>query len=857
MLRGLLTILHGMSYSTNNPVSTHFVDLILPLAIPKLLTYRVPTQWSASVVCGSRVIVPLGAKKVVTGLVASIHQTPPSYATKDILEVLDQAPIIHDVQRQFFHWLAHYYLCTIGEVLKAALPSGFRLSSQSKIQLHPALDLANTHFSDQEQRMIKALQSRPNLTYAEVAQATKQKNVHHLIKNLLQKQAILLFEEVKEKYRPKKEQRVSLSKPFIQSEAKLQALFSQLEGKSKQLDVLLKYVSLVPQFKQLADCSVNKKELLQTGISASSLQKLIKQAIFIEEEVIVSRLAHIQPTAAPHDTLSPAQSEALTAIYQQFETKDTVLLYGITGSGKTALYTQLIQEALQQGGQVLYLLPEIGLATQIVRRLTKKFGSQLGVYHSKCASNERVEGWNKVLGGACSLIVGARSALLLPFDNLRLIIVDEEHELAYKQFDAAPRYHARDAALMLAKYHQAKVLLGSATPSVETYYHAQTGKYGLVKLVERFGETALPQIVLVNVLLEQRQKKLQGEFTSVLMHEIDQALSQQEQVIIFQNRRGYAPYLLCQACAWVPTCQQCAVSLTYHQFNNYLVCHYCGYRIQVPPVCKVCGAHQLKNVGFGTEKLEETLQQFFPDKHVRRMDLDTTRGKYGYEQIIEALEQGYTDILVGTQMLTKGLDFAQVSLVGVLDVDRLLYFPDFRANERCFQLITQVGGRAGRRDKQGKVIIQTNHPNHPILNDIVQHDYEQMYYKELAERKQFLYPPYVRLIKLTIQHADKDLVTTAAQELAHKLREQLGTLVLGPQAPLIAKLKNQYRMDIWVKVKKDTRKHLLAAKRLLRAATQALLSQKAFRVLKVILDVDPSWFRVDIVQCLLYCQDSP
>ena len=827
-----------MACSTHNPGPNHFVDLILPLAIPKLLTYRVPTHWSSSVVCGSRVLVPLGAKKIVTGLVENIHQTPPSYATKNILAVLDQTPLVRDVQRQFFHWLANYYLCTIGEVLKAALPSGFRLSSQAKIQLHPACDLATTHFSDQEQHLIKVLQSRPHWTYAEVAQATKQKNIPHLIKNLLHKQAILLFEEVKEKYRPKKEKRIKLNTQFIQNEAKLQALFAQLEAKGKQLEVLLQYISLVPQFKQLADRSVNKKELLQAGISASSLQKLIQQTIFIEEEIIVSRLAPSQPTETPH-TLSTAQSKALETIYQQFKTHATVLLYGITGSGKTALYIQLIQDTLQQGGQVLYLLPEIGLATQIVRRLTKQFGSQLGVYHSKYASNERVEVWNQVLSGAYSLIIGARSALLLPFDKLRLIIVDEEHALAYKQFDAAPRYHARDAALMLAQYHHAKVLLGSATPSIETYYHAQTGKYGLVKLVERFGETALPQIILVNGLLEQRRKKLQGEFTSVLIHAIDQALSQQAQVIIFQNRRGYAPYLLCQNCTWVPTCQQCAVSLTYHQYSNYLVCHYCGYRTQVPPRCKVCGAHQLKNIGFGTEKLEETLQQFFPDKHVQRMDLDTTRGKHGHEQIIASLEQGHTDILVGTQMITKGLDFAQVALVGVLDIDRLLHFPDFRANERCFQLITQVGGRAGRRDKQGRVIIQTNNPNHPVLNDIVQHDYEQMYYRELVERRQFLYPPYVRLIKLTTQYTDKDLVAAAAQELAHRLREQLGRLVLGPQAPLIAKLKHQYRMDIWVKVKKNTSQHLLATKNMLQEATQALLSQKAFRTLKVILDVDP------------------
>lgn len=786
-------------------------------------------------------LVPLGSRKVLTGLVATIHQAPPSYPTKDIIEVLDEAPIVNPTQLEFFQWLARYYLCTIGEVIKTALPSGFKLSSQSRIQLNPELDWAITKFTAQEQLLIEVLKNRSDLTYAQVAKLTKQKDVHQLIKRLIHKKAILLFEAVKEKYRPKKEKRVRLSEQFIQSQDTLKALFDQLEGRGKQLDVLLQYAALVPihQLNQLADHTIYKKELLRTGISASSLQKLIKQKIFMEEEVIVSRLEQIQGTEEPSPTLSPAQSEALAAIHQQFETKATVLLYGITGSGKTAIYTQLIQEALQSGSQVLYLLPEIGLATQIVRRLKKMFGALMGVYHSKYATNERIEVWNSLLQGERSLIIGVRSALFLPFDNLSLIIVDEEHELAYKQFDAMPRYHARDAALMLAQYHQAKVLLGSATPAIETYYNAQTGKYGLVKLAERFGQTALPTIVLADVRRERRQKTLQGAFTSTLLHELQQALDQQEQIIIFQNRRGYAPYILCEHCAWVPTCQQCSVSLTYHQFNNYLVCHYCGYRTRVPPVCSICDSHQLKNIGFGTEKLEESLQQLFPDKHIQRMDLDTTRGKYSYERIIEALEQGSIDMLVGTQMITKGLDFSQVSLVGVLDVDRMLYFPDFRASERCFQLITQVSGRAGRRAKQGRVIIQATNPTHPVLNDILQHNYEQMYCRELAERRRFFYPPYARLIRLTLQHADKDLVMEAATELASYLRGRLGALLLGPQAPLIAKLKNQFRMDIWIKVKKDTEERLPATKQLIKQTTQALLSKKAFKLVKVIFDVDP------------------
>ena len=819
-----------------------FADLILPIPIPRLLTYGIPTQLEAVVARGSRVIVPLGKKKVLTGLVERIHTTPPDYPTKEIIEVLDEKPIVNAIQLDFFQWLAAYYMATLGEVMKVALFTGLKLSSESKIQLNPALDKAIDSFSAREQAVIAALQDRPALTYAEVAKLVKQKNIHQLIQALLRKQAILLFEELKEKYTPKKEKRIKLNEAYTQSQAALQALFEQLESNPKQLDILLRYAKQVPiNPESLATHTIPKKELLQAGASTAALQNLLKKGIFMEEEVIVSRFEYLPTPAQPSLGLSPAQEKALDTIHQQFQEKDVVLLHGITGSGKTEIYMQLIQEVLDSGGQVLYLLPEIALTTQMVRRLKKIFGEHMGVYHSKYSSNERVEVWNDVLKGERPLIIGVRSSIFLPFDNLGLIIVDEEHEVSYKQFDAMPRYHARNAALVLAKYHQAKVLLGSATPSLETYHNAQTGKYGLVKLDERFGQTALPEIVLANVRREQQQKKLQGEFTSVLMHELQQALDQQKQVIIFQNRRGYAPYLLCQDCAWVPTCHQCSISLTYHQFNNYLVCHYCGYRTSVPPICSVCGSRQLKNMGFGTERLEESLQQFFPGKHIQRMDLDTTRRKHSYDKIIQALEQGKTDVLVGTQMITKGLDFGQVALVGVLDVDRLLYFPDFRANERCFQLIAQVSGRAGRRDEQGKVIIQTANPNHPVLNDVMQHNYEQMYYRELAERKQFLYPPYVRLIKLTLQHTDKTLVTEGAKELAHNLQKQLGALlILGPQASLIAKLKNQYRMDIWVKVKKDTAEHLPAVKDLIRESAQALLSQKHFKPLRLIFDVDPS-----------------
>ncbi|MEL6607103.1 MAG: primosomal protein N', partial [Bacteroidota bacterium] len=496
------------------------------------------------------------------------------------------------------------------------------------------------------------------------------------------------------------------------------------------------------------------------------------------------------------------------------------------------------QSALQHGGQVLYLLPEIALTTQMVKRLKKIFGDQMGVYHSKYSNNERVEVWNSVLEETFSFVLGVRSAIFLPFNNLSLIIVDEEHETSYKQFNGQPRYHARDAALVLAQYHHAKVLLGSATPSVETYHHAQIGKYGLVALTERFGKATLPTIEFTNLRIERARKSMREDFTTTLLNAITQTLEHQEQVIIFQNRRGYAPYITCEDCAWVPMCARCAVSLTYHQRSNHLRCHYCGYYIQMPPACGVCSSHRLKNVGFGTEKLEETLQLFFPNKAIQRMDLDTTRGKHSYDQIIEALEQGRTDILVGTQMVTKGLDFGRVSLVGVLGIDRLLHFPDFRAGERCFQLITQVSGRAGRRERQGKVIIQTMDPKHPTLEAIAQHDYVQMYERELAERHEFLYPPFMRLIRIILKHRDQVLVAAAAQDLAQRLCEKLGKKVSGPQAPLVSRIKQQYLMELWIKVNKNPAQ-ATAAKAWLRTAARQLLLDRTFKTVKVIFDVDP------------------
>ena len=818
-----------------------FVDTILPIPLPKLLTYRVPPQHSKHITPGSRVLVPLRAQKITTGLVASIHHQTPAYPTKEIVDVLDESPIIHPVQLKFFGWLADYYLCTLGEVMLTALPNGLRLGSQSKIQLHPEADLTTISLSEEAQTLVAALTRHTDLTYTEAAVILAQKNIHTLIKSLLRQKIILLFEKVKEKYTPKKVKRVRLHEKYVQDENAFKELLVTLKSKKKQLDVLLQYEASMPihQTKPLKTNYIDKKALLQTGISLSALQTLVKKQILVEDVAIVSRVApHASQGQAP-PTLSQAQEQARTSIVHRFKKKNTVLLHGVTASGKTAVYMHLIASVLTEGGQVLYLLPEIALTTQMVRRLQTIFGDQVGVYHSKYTNNERVEVWHSVLQGKCNFILGTRSAIFLPFNRLRLVIVDEEHETAYKQFDAMPRYHGRDAALALAHHHHAKVLLGSATPAIESYYNAQSGKYGFVALKERFGKTALPEIILTDLHVARAQKTLREDFTKTLIEALQQTLARQEQAIIFQNRRGYAPYIICAHCATVPMCTHCAVSLTYHQSYNHLRCHYCGYQTHTHPHCHACGSNQLKNVGFGTEKLEETLQLFFPEKNVQRMDLDTTRGKHSYDKLITALEQGNIDILVGTQMLTKGLDFGQVALVGVLDVDRLLYFPDFRANERCFQLLTQVSGRAGRRGRQGKVIIQTTNRKHPILQDTLQHSYAHMYARELKERRQFLYPPYVRLVKITLKHEREDWVKDAARMLAASLQQTLGHNVLGPQQPLIAKVKRQHLMDIWVKIRKDTGAKRIATKHIIAHESRRVLSSKPWKQIKVIFDVDP------------------
>lgn len=821
---------------------TLFVELLLPVPIPKLFTYRVPGNLADKILVGQRAIVQFGDRKVLTGIIMVIHDQPPKdYEAKYILELLEDFPSITDQQFKLFRWIADYYLCTIGEVLNAALPGGLKLSSESMVQLHPAFDLeaSEQDFSEKEFMLLKRL-TQESLSYSDIVKLLGVKHIYSMLKSLVGKEAIILYESVKEKFKPKTEKKIRLTKDFNSADA-LQGLFDTLASKPKQEAIVLKYLQEVAVLSNPEDnrSGIAKRVLLDENLSESSLHTLIKNGVLEEFEIIVSRFPEEKSLEQPVIQLSVEQQHTQYEILTSFQSHSCTLLHGITGSGKTEIYINLIKQALEGGSQVLYLLPEIALTTQIVQRLKKIFGNTMGVYHSRFSDNERVEVWNGILHGRFKFVVGVRSSIFLPFDNLGLIIVDEEHDASYKQQDPAPRYHARDVALMIAQLHHAKVLLGSATPSVETYYQTQRDKYGLVKLDKRFGEAQLPKLVLADMRRERKQKTIKGEFSSVLLKDIGEALSKNEQVIIFQNRRGYSPMVNCEDCGWVPKCVNCAVSLTYHQFRHALVCHYCGYKESLPEQCPSCSSTRLKTVGYGTEKLEEELILHFPDANVQRMDLDTTRSKTGYETILEKFEQGETNILVGTQMVTKGLDFDHVSLVGVFNADRMIHFPDFRSYERAYQLITQVSGRAGRRDKPGTVVIQTSNPDHPLLLTILQHNFEEFYTSQLADRYEHSYPPFSRLIEITVKHTDKQICRNAAAALFSALRNTMdGARILGPGEPMISKIRNQFLMSLLVKIPRNS-SELGNLKNKLVHHVQVLQKDKAYRNARIILDVDP------------------
>ncbi len=820
--------------------STLFVDVILPVPIPNLFTYRVPAHLNDIIKVGSRVIVQFGASRVLTAITAKIHHHPPrKYTAKYVLELLDEQPVVTSQQLEIFKWVSEYYMCCIGEVMNAALPSGLKISSESKLQYNPDFD-TSIPLTEKEELLLEAVKIKQSLSYDEATKLLGISVIYPVIKSLTGKRAVIIFEEVREKYAPKVTKKVRLL-PIYENKDHLEALFTLLERKPKQQDILLKYIQQIPILNNpsLNEAGIDKSLLTQDEGSASSLKTLIKNRILEEFEVIVSRFEESDSLPEHKLVLSPAQQAAGDKIMEHFQTKDTVLLHGITGSGKTEIYIDLIKKVLDSGSQVLYLLPEIALTTQILNRLRKIFGDQLGIYHSKFSDNERVEVWKGILSGRFSFVIGVRSAIFLPFDNLGLIVVDEEHESSYKQQDPAPRYNARDLAMVVAKFQGAKVLLGSATPSFESYCHAQAGRFGYVKLDTRYGEAQLPKMLLVDTKAERKQKKLKHKFSSVLLDELQLNLERKEQAILFQNRRGYAPYLACEECNWIPHCGNCNVSLTYHLHNQEMRCHYCGYAERLPHICPACGTTKIKAVGYGTEKVEDELKLFLPQSRIGRMDLDTTRKKNAYQHIIQEFEEGNMDILIGTQMVTKGLDFDRVSMVGIFDADQIIHFPDFRAHERAYQLITQVSGRAGRREKQGKVIIQTADDQQGILRKIIVGDYEGMFEQEMEERKKFHYPPFTRMIKLTVKHVLQKTGEEAAMILAERLREKLGSSrVLGPESPLINRIRGQYLKDIILKLEKENF-NLKAAKDLIREQMQAVTLLKPYKQVSIVVDVDP------------------
>ncbi len=828
--------LHAISH-------TYFVEILLPVPIPKTFTYRVPQNLNGQIVIGQRAIVQFGDRKILTGLIMKIHElAPKSYEAKYLLELLDEEAIISLTQQKLFHWMANYYMCTEGEVMNAALPSGLKLSSESMVQLRPGFDLEESQlpFSENELILLKSLADK-TLSYSEIAKLLGIKNIYSLIKSLVSKECILIFEEVKEKFRPKTEARLRLSKPYTVDQSKLELLFDQLATKPKQEDVILKYLQEVPLLNnpKLNELGIAKQKLLEAGLSESSINTLVKNKILESFHIVVSRFSESETSPAQEIILSEKQEEILQGILSDFQKKDACLLQGVTGSGKTELYIELIRRALDGGSQVLYLLPEIALTTQIVYRLKKVFGESMGVYHSKFSDNERVEVWNGILSGRFRFVIGVRSAVLLPFDDLSLIIVDEEHDPSYKQQDPAPRYQARDVALMLAQMHKAKVLLGSATPSMESMFLAKNDKIGYRILEQRYGEASMPELILADMKRERQSKTVKGGFSSLMIKSLKECLKNKEQAIIFQNRRGYAPSISCEDCTWVPQCVNCSVSMTYHQYKSALICHYCGYKENLPGNCPTCSSARIKTVGYGTEKLEEELKMFFPDANIQRMDLDTTRAKSSYETIIESFAAGKTDILVGTQMVTKGLDFDSVSLVGIFDADRMMHFPDFRSHERAFQMITQVSGRAGRREKRGKVIIQTSNPQHPLLQQILSNEQKNFYTQHLHDRQQYLYPPYSRLINITIKHQDVKVCIEATRQLTELIRTSTNTMkVYGPAEPMVSKIRNLYLRNILLKINRDN-KSIGSIKQHLDNLAQQILKEKNYRQCRIIFDVDP------------------
>ncbi len=812
----------------------YYVSVILPLAVPKQYSYEVPAELVDQVKFGIRVEVPLQSK-LYSALVVSIHHdTPVAYKARKIVSAIDKLAIITETQYTFWKWMAAYYCCSIGEVMNVALPSGLKLNSETKLILNPAFEYDANELSDDEYLLTEALGIQNELTINEAKDILNKKSIYPTIRSLLELEAITVVEELIERFKVKKEKFLSLTSYYLEDKSKLIEALELAKKSEKQTNIILAYSKLSRE-----NPLVSKKDIYEiVGTESGAVKALIKKGIFDEQELEVSRLKKSDEDTIDIHPLSEEQVGAVAQIKEHYKTKNQVLLYGVTGSGKTRVYMELMQEVIDAGKQVLFLLPEIALTTQIVHRVTKIFGDEVGVFHSKINNLQRVELWKSCLNGK-SILLGARSSMFLPFKDLGLIIIDEEHDPSYKQTDPAPRYNGRDAAIFLANLSGAKVLMGTATPSIETFANTLTDKYGVVEMTQRYGNTLLPAIEIVNLKEKYKTGRVKNHFSDTMIETIEYSLSLGEQILIFQNRRGYVPTVSCQICGWASHCMNCDVSLTKHMHFQEMRCHYCGYKTKVPKACGGCGNDQLIEKGIGTEKIEDILKELFPQANVSRLDYDTAKTQSQYEQILGDFDKQKIHILVGTQMITKGLDFDNIAVVGILNADLLLQFPDFRAHERAYQLITQVSGRAGRRAKQGKVVIQTFQPEHPVILDIVDNNYSRFFNREIKERKQFIYPPYFRLIQLILKHKNAKTVGEAAQIVALELRKTLGKRVIGPSEPGINRIRGQYIQLITVKMERK-QESLVKIKQEVMRVRSVLRNMPGLKSVRFNMDVDPN-----------------
>ncbi len=810
-----------------------YVDVILPLALPQDYTYAVSIDLVPFVKTGQRIIVQFGKNRFYSAIIKRIHHQKPSVDAKLIEGIADEEPIVTETQLKFWKWISDYYMCTEGEVMNAALPSGLKLSSETKIRYNESYEGAFDNLNDEEFLIVQALRAQLELRVPDVQDLLKKKHVYPLLKTLFNLGIAISSEEIIERFKPRTESYIKLNDLYKDDE-KLEQLFQELSRAPKQVEVLLAFTQLHHKNK-----FIRKNELLKlSGTNAAVLGALVRRNVFIEFKLEVSRLGNFQTEEVDTPDLSPHQQNALAEIKDSFEKHKVVLLQGITGSGKTNLYMELIKEAIAENKQVLYMLPEIALTAQIINRLRKVFGNTIGIYHSKFNQNERVEIWNKVLHGQYNIVIAARSGLFLPYQNLGLIVVDEEHDASLKQMDPAPRYQARDASIVLANYFGARVILGSATPSVESVYNTENGKYALVKMDKRYGGLDLPEVIVANVRDEMKRKRMQGSFSTFLVDEISDTLQRKEQVILFINRRGFANYQICNTCNHVYKCKNCDVSLTYHKFSHQLKCHYCGYFENAQNKCKSCGAIDLDIVGSGTQKIEDELAELFPAARIGRLDYDATKTKNGHAEIISKFENREIDILVGTQMVSKGLDFDHVTLVGVINADQLIFHPGFRSFERAFQLLTQVAGRAGRRSKKGRVVLQTADPTHPVIQNVIHNNFKAMYERELTTRRQFLYPPFARVIEVQLRHKELQRVEKAALFLANQLRKIEQGKILGPATPYISRINNLYIRDVLLKSTTQT-KDLTGMKNALQHIIDQMKALPELKGVMIHVNVDP------------------